>query len=251
MILDCVLTACNTNPKYIGSIPMFIKSWKKILPHVHVKIILIAESIPENISIYTDNIILFHPINGISTAFMSQYIRLLYPAMLDYKNGIIITDVDMIPMNNKYYTKSINNISDDKFIYMRNVLLENKEIAMCYNVATNKTWCDIFKINTIDDIKERIISVYKTIVYVDGHGQKGWATDQFDLYKYVMEWNKITNNLIILNDNQTGFNRLNRGFGRLNDTIINDIKNGIYSDYHCYVPYSNYKEINDTIVELL
>ena len=39
------------------------------------------------------------PIENISTSFISQYIRILYPAILNYKSGILITDIDMLPMN--------------------------------------------------------------------------------------------------------------------------------------------------------
>ena len=37
----------NTKKEYIEFIPLFIKSWQKLLPFVDVKIILISDSIPE------------------------------------------------------------------------------------------------------------------------------------------------------------------------------------------------------------
>ena len=70
---------------------------------------------------------------------------MLYPAILDYKNGVMITDMDILPMNRKYYTENIKNIENNKFVYMRNVLLNVKEIAMCYNVATPNIWSSILK----------------------------------------------------------------------------------------------------------
>ena len=37
MKLDCVLTAVNENPLYLGLVPLFIKTWKKRLyPYVNV-----------------------------------------------------------------------------------------------------------------------------------------------------------------------------------------------------------------------
>ena len=172
MKLDCVVTACNKNPLYMGFIPIFIKTWNKLYPFVDVKIVFISDNIP-----------------NISTAFISQYIRLLYPAILDYNNGIMITDMDMLPMNRTYYTKNICEFSNDKFIYLRNVLLTNKQqIATCYNVAINKIWSEIFGINSIDDINIRLKEVYSGINYADVHGGSGWSTDQVDLYNYVMAW---------------------------------------------------------------
>ena len=107
MKLDCVLTAVNDNNMYLDFVPIFIKTWNKLYPLVDVKIILISKEIPEHLKEYQDNIILFEPLSNISTAFISQYIRLLYPAILNYQNGILITDIDMLPMNKTYYIKNI------------------------------------------------------------------------------------------------------------------------------------------------
>ena len=104
MKLDTVLTAVNDNPLYIGFVPYFIRMWKLLYPDVNVKIVLVAEYIPENLKEYNDNLILFKPIEGISTAFTSQYIRLLYPNLLGCTNGVLITDMDIVPMNRTYYT---------------------------------------------------------------------------------------------------------------------------------------------------
>ena len=148
MKLDCVLTAVNENELYLDFIPIFIKTWNKLYPDVDVKIILIAENIPENLLSYKNNIILFKPIENIETSFTSQIIRLLYPCILNYENGIMITDMDMIPMNRTYYTENIKSYSNDKFIYYReNVCFNTSQIAMCYNIATSKVWKEIFKVN--------------------------------------------------------------------------------------------------------
>ena len=179
MKLDCILTACNNNPIYVDFIPMFIKAWSKLYPSIDIKIVFINDTIVDSINEYKNNIILFKPIENISTVFISQYIRLLYPAILNYENGIMITDIDMIPMNDKYYTKNIENIENNKFIYLRNILVNDcNQIAMCYNVALNKTWSDIFNIKLLEDINEKLISIYE-----DGIE---WTTDQTDLYNYVM-----------------------------------------------------------------
>ena len=102
MKLDCVLTAVNENKLYLDFIPIFIKTWNKLYPDVDVKIVLIAKDIPEDLILYKNNIILFNPIEDVLTSFTSQFIRLLYPCILDYKNGVLITDMDMLPMNSTY-----------------------------------------------------------------------------------------------------------------------------------------------------
>lgn len=249
--LDCVLTACNDNPMYMECIPMFIKSWNILYPYVDVKIILISDSIPNELNEYKNNIILFKPINDISTAFISQYIRLLYPCILNYNNGVLITDIDDIPMNKTYFVNNLKNISNGKFLYYRN-WEHDGEIAMCWQIATPKIWREVFNIYSLDEIINRIQDVYSKNKYIEGHGNVGWNTDQKELYTYIKLWNKKTKNFVTLNDNETGFNRLDRDNQcNMTDDIKSNIIEGKYSDYHICRPYSEHKEFNDSIIELL
>jgi len=253
MKLDCVLTSVNENKLYLDFIPIFIKTWNKLYPDVDVKIILIAKNIPEDLMEYQNNIILFEPIENVLTSFTSQFIRLLYPCILNYNNGVLITDMDMLPMNNTYYTKNIIEYDNSKFIYYRDYILNNcSEIAMCYNVATPQIWKDIFNINSIDDIINYIKNVNNSNTIIEGHGNIGWSIDQITLYNKVLDWNKKTNNFIRLNENITGFNRLDRiCFNILDDNIRKNITEDNYTDYHCHRPMSEYSNINWEIYELL
>jgi hypothetical protein len=253
MKLDCILTSVNENPLYLEFIPIFIKTWAKLYPDVDVKIILIATKIPEEYLRYKDNIILFEPIKNVLTSFSSQFIRLLYPCILNYNNGVMITDMDMLPMNRTYYTENIKPYNNSKFIYLReNICFEKTQIAMCYNVAVPTIWKDIFEINSVEDIRDKIKYEFKNNIILEGHGNKGWSIDQLVLYERVMNWNKRTNDLTCLIEYETGFNRLDRHkFDINNDIIRNNITNGVYSDYHCLRPMNTYSEINNTIYNLL
>ncbi len=252
MKLDCIVTAVNENPLYLDFIPVFVKTWKKLYPDVDIKIILIAHAIPNEYQEYKDRIILFEPIEYVLTSFTSQIIRLFYPCLLPYENGVMITDMDILPMNRTYYTENIRPFDNDKFIYLRdNICFEYKEIAMCYNVASPKTWQEIFNICSIDDIRNTIKDIALSRVIREGHGQEGWNTDQQILYKKVMEWNEATQNLVCLKEATTGFCRLDRETFVLNDQIQHNISNGTYSDYHCFRPMSEYRKINEEIYELL
>jgi len=253
MKLDCILTAVNENPMYLEFIPIFINSWKKLYPNVDVKIVLISKQIPEEYFKYKENIILFEPIENVLTSFTSQIIRLLYPCILNCENGVMITDVDMLPMNRTYYTENIKSIDNSKFIYLReNVCFKYNEIAMCYNVAVPNVWKEIFQINSEEDIRKMISITYQNNTILEGHGNVGWNTDQTVLYKKVMQWNNKTNNFICCNEAETGFNRLDRNAFELNNDVIkNNISDGVYSDYHCCRPMSQYSEINYAIYNLL
>ena len=120
------------------------------MPTVHIKIILIADSIPDDLLEYQKYFILFQPIENVSTSFTSQYIRLLYPSLLTgYQNGIMITDIDIVPLNKKYYIQNIVDIPDNKFVsYRGNKGNKYNQIIMCYNIAKNNTWSAILILKT-------------------------------------------------------------------------------------------------------
>ena len=247
MKLDCILTAVNINLLYIDFIPIFIKTWNKLYPLTDIKIILISNNIPDEFKIYSNNIILFPPLEGISTAFTAQYIRILYPAILNYSNGILITDIDMLPMNRNFFIKNFKKYTTNKFIYTGGDILN--QYFICYNIATPKIWSEIFSIKSIQDIKDRIINVFNNNIYVEGHGNIGWSIDQEDLYKYINKWSNKRDNFIILNNSRP--NRLNRNNFSLNDNIIKNIINGVYDDYHAWRPFKKYAEINNKIYKLI
>ena len=254
MKLDCVLTAVNENPLYLDFIPIFIKTWNKLYPSVDVKIILIAEEIPNKFLDYKDNIILFKPIENVLTSFTSQIIRLFYPCILNYENGVMITDMDMLPMNKTYYTENIKQFDNSKFIYLReNICSEINQLAMCYNVATTKVWSDIFSITSTEDIKENIIKISESNIIKEGHGNIGWSLDQLILCKKVNDWNIRTKNFIRLKEKSTGFKRLDRihKINIDNPKLQKMVTSGFFSDYHCLRPMKKYELINNKIYHLL
>ena len=68
-----------------------------------------------------------------------------------------------------------------------------------------------------------------------------------------MNWNLRTNNLICLDENKTGYRRLCRAsYNEINniinndENIINNIQNGLYTDFHCCRPMKDYSYITPT-----
>jgi len=256
MKISHVVTATDLNPLYSDFIPIYIKVWKELFNNeIKVLIILIADEIPDIYQIYKENIILFKPIKNMHTPFQAQFIRLLYPCLIDSSNSIILSDMDMIPMNRTYYEDSIKDQANDKFVCYRGEHFDyNNQIAMCYNVATPKIWKEIFNIHSIDDIYKRLIIEYSSVNYDNRHGGRGWFTDQERLTRLVIEWNKKTGNFIKLYDKNTNFYRLCRSDNNileLNQTTIDNIKNKKYVDYHMLRPFNSYREINNRIIDYL
>ena len=250
--LDCVLAAVNTNPKYLHFIPLFLKSWKKFYPETDVKIILIADKIPEKYRQYRNNLILYQSPNPkISTAFISQFIRLLYPGLLDYENGVMITDIDNIPLNNRFFKDNLQGLNTSQWVNLRDWTDKN-QICMMWQIATPKLWREVFQINNVREIDAKIEEVNSKIDYTDGSTDKNWFTDQFYLYDKVMAWNQRTNKYLYLKDRDTGFKRLDRlDFKEIDAKLTKELENAEYSDYHAFRPPLEYENINNKIVDIV
>ena len=129
------LVACDLNPTYLEFYPLVRKYWKNIVG-IDTILILIADEIPYDLKEFSDEIILFKPVENIHTAFQAQCIRILYPSIIGSNENIIISDMDLIPLNKKYY--------------IENDMAEDITLQKSYNISSE----DIIDINNIiKDIK--------------------------------------------------------------------------------------------------
>lgn len=247
MRIGTVVTACDLNPLYVDFIPIFIRAWKKVLPEAAVKIVLIADSIPAAMTDYAAHIEVMHPLPGVHTAFQAQCVRLLYPRECAETGAVIITDMDMIPLNRTYYVDSIKDIADDAFVIYRGDLDLGKEIAICYNAAAPATWRSIFGCESTATILQKW---HDRVIYSGVHGGLGWTTDQEILYTAIGEAVAGGCPIVYLTDAATGYRRLDRIGWMIQDIakVERFLKAGRFSDYHCLRPYSTYKDTNDRIV---
>ena len=242
MKIGTILTASDLNPMYMDFIPMFIKAWKHLLPESDVVIILVAESIPDVLKEYSEYIKLFIPIPGIKTSLQAQCIRLLAPRNVERKNeGVLISDMDMIPTSRKYYVSNIENIPDTHFVTYREVLYPD-EIAMCYNVATPDVWTSVFG----NEDASILLKIWN-----EAYGS-GWSTDQAVL---VRAYDNFKGDKTMLLDKNTGYKRLDRIDTCTMDTTFTSLATRIlreeFSDYHCLRPYREHKEKNDAILSYI
>ena len=199
MKISCVLTAVNENPKYTRFIPLFIEVWKKRYPEITPIIIYVGtETLDDffykNYGKYIKN---FESIPNISSAYVSQTIRILYPALLSPEDVVMITDIDCLPGNSNYFSDIVEDMDNEKFVITRT--LEKDQIIMTYNIAKAKYWKEIFSITNENDIRDFLIKNYNN-EYDALHGGNGWFSDQKLLYNYVIsKWQK-KDHILCLND---------------------------------------------------
>ena len=103
MKVSCVLVACNDNPKYLQFWPIVKKAWWDLvgLPCI---MVYVGSTLPEELK--NDPAVLhWKPSPSWPTATQAQVIRLLYPALLKCDGAVLLSDMDMIPMQRDFFIK--------------------------------------------------------------------------------------------------------------------------------------------------
>jgi hypothetical protein len=228
MKLTTVLASVNNNRDYYLFVPKQILFWSKF--NIKFIAVFVGDNIPNELTEYSDNIILWNENLNLNTSFVAQNVRIYFPALLDLPNDelVMITDMDMLPMSSSYYCNGLENFTIDDFIYYRHV--DCKQIYMCYNAAHPSTWKKVFNIYNKEDIKKRIYETY-TKSYDGIPGSNGWFIDQEIMYSYLINYP----NLKILNRPIKRLETWNY-INYLNNNKKNFIKN--YDDAHFHRSYT-------------
>lgn len=188
MKLTTVLASVNNNPAYYMFIPKQILFWN----HFGIKFtaVFVGEKIPDELTPYASNIILWNNNLELNSAYVAQNLRMYCTALLDLPKDemVMITDMDMLPMSAAYYTAGLEQFKFEDFIYYRNV--DGNQIYMCYNAAHPKIWGKLFGINNIEDVKQKIYENYN-IHYNGIPGSTGWFIDQQIMYQRLIHYENL------------------------------------------------------------
>lgn len=251
MYLDLCLLSCDLNPTYYDFFPLIKKSWKRVVG-IDCILILIATEIPPSLQSEKESILLFPPIPNIPTAFQAQCIRVLYPCLLSSKKGIIISDMDIIPLDNDFFCKTIQKLPETSFCIYRDVISEYRQYPICYCSASSETWRNVFRIYTTDDIVQTLTKWFSKNDYaISSASSEMWAQDQLQLFRCISEYTQRGGDVVKFTDEQTHFTRLDRGdilYIKENVALLKtQIKKGQFSDFHLPRPFQNYQ----TLLEML
>jgi hypothetical protein len=248
MKLSCALVACNDNPHYLDFWPIVKKAWWDIVG-IPCIMIYVAETIPDSLKA-DPAVIHFQPIQGWPTATQAQVIRLLYPALLKTDGAVMLSDMDMIPMQAKFFHDGFASFQPDQFVSLRGIDDAQRQIYICYVGATPQTWRDLFGIRTLEDIKI-LMSQWAKHNPADGHYDGiGWCLDQQILYLVIKTWQEQNPYRIGLLPWTSRIPRLDRGnpeeWLHYSQTLHNNIQANLYIDFHM-PPYKNFKQQIDQI----
>ena len=152
MKIDKVILSANENKDYIDFWPLVSEAWERI--GVEPILIYTGKSMPQ----IDGNAIKIH-VPFISTAFVSQNVRLLAPILFPDEN-CIISDIDSLPLSGEYFNNSVNKIEDNKFVIYRPDAAASNMIPICWNLAKGIMWGQIFKVKSLRGIKIKLFFWY-------------------------------------------------------------------------------------------
>lgn len=252
--LGRALTACDLNPDYLEYWPSMRRAWVDIVG-VAPLLVLIAdeEAVPADLR-EDELVVTFAPIPGVHTALQAQCIRLLYPAVVDTPDAVLITDVDLYPLRRSYYLDPVRRLDARFFVSYRDVRLERDQVVVPYNAAAPSTWGEIFGVSTLDDVRARLTEWTQGIPYDGRRAWPGWYTDQQILYRALKAWPDAPLRWWMLDDDFTRHRQLDRmqleRERGLEPHRREGIHRGDYSDYVCMFPYRAHQAVNDQVLAL-
>lgn len=210
------LITSDSNPNYTEFSTIVTEFWDKLgFEPVYLKI---GEDYP--------------PIEGVSTALQAQILRLYAPTK--YKDRIVLlSDIDMLPLNKNYFISNLPEEEDQFSIYSSDAYA-NGRYPMCY-IASKGDNYSIFKNDNNESWDSFVLRLNSL-----GHG---WDTDEL----YMSE---------VLNSKQVNLKKLNRGWNngiasRRFDRVYWNPNLSEYIDAHCPRPYSKFKSVIDPLRDLL
>ena len=103
-------------------------------------------------------------------------------------------------------------------------------------------------------MRSKLTSWGEGLDYDGRRGWSGWYTDQHRLYETLLSWPARSERLWVLDDQYCRYRRLDRmelaAEIELEQWRVDGIKRLNYSDFNCFVPYTEHRQINDRVLAL-
>lgn len=245
-MIDNVVISMDDNPLYSDFWEPNCKLWYMM----GVKPILVKISNIDLIEEFEDKIIFnIKKIDGVNTGNQAQLSRLWVTQFYPNKK-IILSDIDMLPLNKEYFFTNALRGNDDQIVsYYSNAYSSSSEVnhPICYLLAKGKLFKEILQLP--ENFKNFIDKIQNTCG-ITWTSDEGYITQCYERLISNGEKNKLCN--LTRNSGPEGaYNRIARDSSDIDMNKVEYFKQNIdnYYDMHCPRPYKKYKEFIDSIVE--
>ena len=227
MKIDYVIISSDDNPMYKDFYPIVAKRWLDLGIKTYYLNISDTDEIIEN------EYGIIHKIKAldfVSTGFQSQVVRLFSSKFVS--GNMLISDIDMLPLNSDYYNKYNEELTNDNvIIYSGQPYGDVPYYPMCYVLSNSSNFIKYLEIDNMN-FEEYCKMLQKT------YGE-AWNTDEHFMYD---KFQNYKDKLII---KQRDFSRrVDRGNWIYDEELL---KNGYYIDSHMLRPYGKYKNLIDKL----
>lgn len=233
--IDRVILSTNENPLYLDFWPVVAKAWNKMGIRPTLALCAPADTVIDET---LGDVIRFEPIEGIPTGFYAQVIRLLLPVCFP-NNTCLISDIDMLPLQKRYFTHSVAPYGRDICVVFRDQAYPGYiRYPMCYVAARGDIFGEIFGVTTPDQIPA-MVQAWREFGW-------GWDTDELVMTQAIRSWSRFQSNCVLLGHGVGP--RLDRSYWIYD---VQKLRNGFYIDSHMIRPYGDYREQIDFIAQFV
>ena len=231
-MIDYVIISSDDNPMYKDFYLIVAKRWLELGYKTYYLNISDTDEIIEN------EYGVIHKIKAldfVSTGFQSQVVRLFSSKFIE--GNIMMSDIDMLPINGDYYNQYLNELTDiNVIIYSGQPYSNTPYYPMCYVVSHSSNFRKYLEIEDMN------FSEYCKML--SNNYDQAWNTDENFMYDRFQNYKE---NLVVKNDRDFS-RRVDRGNWIYS---IDLLKRGHYIDSHMLRPYNQYRiQINKLINEI-
>ncbi len=227
MKIDRVILATNEQEFYTQFWTPVARAWRKLTNYTPTLIQIGASDVDATLG----EIIRLDSIPGIPTFFSAQVSRLLIPALFPDQVSLI-SDIDMLPLNGRYFQENAAQVSDDCILIYGADAHQGLRYPMCYLAAKGSVFGQIVGLPdapTLEDVQAKLQEWYAQGL--------GWHTDEILFTRALHAWRGYPGKVALRE--RGGWNpSADRQIDRVNWKIDSQrLADGYYIDAHLPRPF--------------
>jgi len=248
MKIDIAIHSSDSNPFYLDFWPIVSKIWKL---KFDIKPILVYIDEDHNIKIDETygEVIKLKPVKGIPLYLQNLWVRYWIPSIYPDKVSVI-SDIDMLPISERYFVKQIEKIPADKYVHIDPQIESYGKLHSCYHIAKGSTFREILELH--EKWEDSIKHLYDLNIgsYHAGSfgGGEAWFADEKYATKLIMQETNVDKLVFINRDREDNRRRIDRSYWRYNPRLL---KIDYYFDSHSIRPYSEHAVEIDKLVDAI
>lgn len=209
MVPTDVVVSSDLNRDYLDFWPLTSRAWARLGLRATLVLVAASDDVPRELA-NAPNVVVFEPLAGVSTSLQATCVRLLYAALIDTSGAVVMSDIDLVPLNRGFFDEPLAALDERFFVAFRDDV-DDPVIAwpIPYNAAAPATWGEVFGVTSMQDLRTRLAELTREVPF-EGRGATGWYQDQRILRDALMAWPSRDERLWMLSHSLTGERRLYR-----------------------------------------